>query len=95
MVSEIARRHGLSPQQLFGRRRQARKPVSTNTETAELLFVPALVEAALPKRAVRGRTRNRPLDADCIAGLIEIDIGDVTVRVGRDADAKTVAVVIR
>ena len=59
VVSEIARRHGLSPQQLFGWRRQARKPVSTNTETAEPLFVPALVEAALPKRAVRGRTRNR------------------------------------
>lgn len=95
VVSEIARRHGLSPQQLFGWRRQARQPASASTEMAAPLFVPALVEATLPERAVRRRGRNRPLDADRVAGMIEVEIGSVTVRVGRGADARTVAAVIR
>jgi transposase len=95
VVSEIARRHGLSPQQLFGWRRQARQPASASTETTGPLFVPALVEATLPERAVRRRGRNRPLDEDRVAGIIEVEIGSVTVRVGRGADARTVTAVIR
>jgi transposase len=95
VVSEIARRHGLSPQQLFGWRRQARQPASASTETSGPLFGPALVEATLPERAVRRRGRNRPLDEDRVAGIIEVEIGSVTVRVGRGADARTVTAVIR
>lgn len=95
VISEIARRHGLSPQQLFGWRRQARQPVSASTETAAPLFVPALVEAALPERTVRRRGGNRSFDADRVDGIIEVQIGGVTVRVGRGADARTVAAVIR
>jgi transposase len=53
------------------------------------------VEATLPERAVRRRCRNRPLDADRVAGFIEIEIGSVTVRVGRGTDARTVTAVIR
>jgi transposase len=90
VVSEIARRHGLSPQQLFGWRRQARQPASASTETSGPLFVPALVEATLPERAVRRCGRNRPLDADRVAGMIEVEIGSVTVRVGRGADVTAV-----
>ena len=52
VVSDVARRHGLTPQQLFGWRRQARQPASgTDTETPQ--FVPAVVAAPLPERAVR------------------------------------------
>ena len=94
-VCAVARRHGLSPQQLFGWRRQARQPASASPETAAPLFVPALVEATLPERAVPRRGRNRPLDADRVAGIIEVEIGGVTVRVSRGADARTVAAVIR
>ena len=50
VVSEVARRHGLSPQQLFGWRRQARQPaVVANPDTEAPQFVPAVVEAALPE----------------------------------------------
>ena len=42
VVSEVARRHGLSPQQLFGWRRQARQPEAPSTNTAAPLFVPAV-----------------------------------------------------
>jgi transposase len=94
VVSEVARRHGLSPQQLFGWRRRARQPAEASSNAEPPHFVPALVEAPLPERGVRRRGRNRPLD-DRPAGIIEVEIGGVTVRVGRGADAKTVAAVIR
>jgi transposase len=93
-VCAVARRHGLSPQQLFGWRRQARQPAA-RIETAAALFVPAVVEAPVPERAVRrrGRYRTRQVDRSC--GIIEVEIDGVTVRVGRGAEAKTVAAVLR
>ena len=94
VVSEVARRHGLTPQQLFGWRRQAREPAAS-TDRAPPLFVPAVVEAPLPKHAVRRRGRNRTRQADRVSGVIEVEIDGVTVRVGRGAEAKTVAAVLR
>ena len=93
-VCAVARRHGLSPQQLFGWRREARQPAA-RIETAAALFVPAVVEASLPERPVRrrGRYRTRQVDRSC--GIIEVEIDGMTVRVGRGAEAKTVAAVLR
>jgi transposase len=94
VVSDVARRHGLTPQQLFGWRRQARQPASsTDTETPQ--FVPAVVAAPLPERAVRGGRRKRTRQVDRTAGSIEVEIEGVTVRIGRGAEAKTVAAVLR
>lgn len=93
VVSEVARRHGLSPQQLFGWCRQARQPAAS-ADTAVPLFVPAVVEALLPKRTVRRRGRNRTRQAGRTSGTIEVEIDGVTVRVGRGANAKTVAAVL-
>jgi transposase len=95
VVSEVARRHGLSPQQLFGWRRQARQPVATITDPAAPQFVPAVIEAQLPEATVRRRSRGPARQADRSCGIIEIEIHSVTVRVGRGADAKTVATVLR
>ena len=95
VVSEVARRHGLSPQQLFGWRRQARQPVVTSTDTRAPQFVPAVIEAELPEATVRRRSRGPARQADRSCGIIEIEIDSVTVRVGRGADAKTVATVLR
>jgi transposase len=94
VVSEVARRHGLTPQQLFGWRRQARLPAAASIDTALPQFVPAVVEAPLPKRAVHRRSRNRTRQADRASGVIEVEIDGVTVRVGRGANAKTVAAVL-
>jgi transposase len=94
VVSDVARRHGLTPQQLFGWRRQARQPASgTDTETTQ--FVPAVVAASLPERAERGGRRKRTRQVDRTAGSIEVEIEGVTVRIGRGAEAKTVAAVLR
>jgi transposase len=93
-VCAVARRHGLSPQQLFGWRREARQPAAS-IETAAALFVPAVVEARSPERAVRRRGRNRNRRMDLASGIIEVEIDGVTVRVGRGAEARTVAAVLR
>ena len=95
VVSEIARRHGLTPQQLFGWRRQARRPVEVIAETQAPVFVPAVVGAASPERPVRRQERKRAHKLARIAGIIEVEIDGVMVRVGRGAEARTVAAVIR
>jgi transposase len=93
VVSEVARRHGLSPQQLFGWRRQARHPAATGTQAPK--FVPAVLEPQLPERAARREVRKGPRQAKRVSGIIEVEIGGVTVRVGPGAEAKTVAAVLR
>jgi transposase len=49
----------------------------------------------LPVPLRRSREPTRTRRADGISGIIEVEIDGVTVRVGRGADAKTVAAVIR
>ena len=96
LVCAVARRHGLSPQQLFGWRRQARQPLeATGGGEDARLFVPAVVDAPLPALAGRRRERKRARRADGVSGIIELEIDGVMVRVGRGAEAKTVAAVIR
>ena len=85
-VSVVARRHGLTPQQLFGWRREARKRSEAN-EDAGPRFIPAMVElASMPRRR---RQQSAPLAA------IELDIGGVRVRIGDGAKASIVSAVIR
>jgi len=95
VVSEVARRHGLTPQQLFGWRRQARQPVLVSAETDAPKFVPALGETALPPRAADERQHKRRRQVARTSGSIEVEIDGVTVRIGRGAEAKTVTAVLR
>jgi transposase len=82
VVSQIARRHGLTPQQVFTWRRQARK---ASRQTEAPMFVPAVIE----QRPASGATAT-----ERSVGIVEIEIGCSIVRVGRGADADTVATVI-
>jgi transposase len=95
VVSEIARRHGLTPQQLFGWRRQARQSASAGADREAARFVPAVVDRPTPVRAVRRRGRQRGRHPDFGASVIEVEIDGVTIRVGRGAEPKTVAAVLR
>src|ERR1700722_2506647 len=94
VVSDVARQHGLTPQQVFTWRRQARQPLA-NTESKAPQFVPAIVETALPPAALRGRQRKRTGQASRSCGSIEVEIDGLTIRIGRGAEAKTVAAVLR
>ena len=93
-VSAVARRHGLSPQQLFGWRRELQASQTAPEHTEELQFVPAVLAAASssPVRRLRRTPRHQ---AEPGAGMIEVEIDGVIVRVGHGADAKTVTAVLR
>jgi transposase len=85
-VSEVARRHDLRPQQLFGWLRQARM----GAEPAPA-FVPVVVEPAEAPVAPPPKKRRKPR----ACGDIEIEIDGVVVRIGRGAEARTAAAVIQ
>jgi transposase len=94
VVSEIARRHGLTPQQLFGWRRAARRSAGDGADASQPRFVPAVVEQPTPEPVRKPRKPRRVGRGGDATGVIEMEIGGVTVRVGRGAEAKTVAAII-
>jgi transposase len=83
VISEVARRHDLRPQQLFAWRHQARQGRLVLPAEA-LSFVPVVAAAADAAPASA-----RP------AGLIEVALGDVVVRVPPEVDSKLLAKVLR
>lgn len=90
-VSAVARRHALSPQQLFTWRREARK-------TAETLpaFVPAVVapEPAPASEPSAPRSRTKRRSPHRRAAAIELDVGGVRVTIENGASPATIAAVI-
>ena len=102
-VCAVARRHGLSPSQLFAWRREVRRqmedqgltlPVAPSPVTpSPPAFVPAVIEPAPviePVGAIRRprkRRRSKP-------SAVELEIDGVAVRIGRGADAGVIAAVI-
>lgn len=90
IISEVARRYGLRPQQVFAWRREARKQ---SVQQESPTFVPAVVAAAEPVASRSSKQRKRKATRD--AGMIELEIDGIAMRVGRGADTKTVAAVIR
>jgi transposase len=93
VVSKIARRHGLSPQQVFTWRRQARQLPTRITDDPP--FVPAVVDAMVPATAVdgEGRTVRRKV-RPAVGGGIEIEAEGVTIRVGPGADVAMIAAIV-
>jgi transposase len=85
-VCSVARRHGLTPQQLFTWRRLARDTGKVEPPA----FVPAVAEVPVPA-AMTGPRQQR----SSAAASIELEIDGVIVRVGPGAQAPTVAAVIR
>ena len=94
-VSAVARRHGLSPQQLFGWRRELQAAQTARSHAEELQFVPAVLDGAPSSQSVRRQRKMLRGQVEPGAGMIEVEIDGVTVRVSRGADAKTVRAVLR
>ena len=87
-VSAVARRHGLTPQQLFSWRRQACQ--QHGLREAETSLAPVVVEACCP-----ARDGSTPRSVLAGAALIEIAIGRATVRVMPGVDAANLQAVLR
>src|SRR3954463_4152775 len=94
-VCAVARRHGLSPQQLFGWRRQLRESAAKHSEAGELQFVPAVVDAVAPAAVLRRQRKPPRCKSDPDIALIEVEVDGVTIRVGRGADATTIAAIVQ
>jgi transposase len=91
-VSEIARRHDINPQQLFGWRRRFRAEaealIEENRVAAVTAFAPVVITA----------TSSPPPPTPALVpefASIEICIGVATVRIRGPADAKTLAAVLK
>ena len=80
-VCEVARRHALTPQQLFAWRRNAARPDERKTHRGAMAFAPVVV-AAPPQRS------NQATPA------IEVVVGMLTVRVAVGADLATLQMVL-
>jgi transposase len=63
-----------------------------DAESAAPHFVPAVIERV---PATRVHRRKRIQRGEQASGRIEVEISGMTVRIGRGADAKTVAAVLR
>lgn len=91
-VSEIARRHDLNPQQLFGWRKRWRAEAEALIEAqrapAAPMFAPVVVEATPPLPPAE-------VAANAAPGMIEIVVGATTIRIRGAADAKTLTVVLK
>jgi transposase len=94
-VSSVARRHGLSPSQLFTWRRELRKQLEAQGHAAfpvaslPSVFVPAVIDPPVsePARVIRRRQSRR-------AGTVELEIDGVAVKIGHGAEASVIAAVI-
>jgi transposase len=84
VISEVARRHDLRPQQLFAWRHQARQGRLV-LPSEELAFVPVVRTAADASAA----------SSALPAATIEVALGDVVVRVPPAVDGRLLAKVLR
>jgi transposase len=82
----VARRHDLRPQQLFGWLREARQAPPGGPA-----FVPVVIEPEAPPAAAAPKKRRKR----GAGSGIEVEIDGVVVRIGRGAESRTVAAVIK
>ncbi|WP_256367056.1 transposase [Methylosinus sp. C49] len=79
-VCEVARRHGLTPQQLFTWRRQARKETEAREDAgAPPLFVPAIMQGPVPASPAKRKRRVLRQETDSTP-TIELEADGVTAR---------------
>jgi transposase len=91
-VSVVARRHALTPQQLFAWRRHARQRAAESGRQNGLAFAPVVVAPV-----EKGASASWPSTGTMVSGTstIEVVIGATTVRVPAGADAMTLEAVLR
>jgi transposase len=86
VVSHVARRHGVTPQQLFTWRREARRRAEENPGAP---FVPAILDAA-PATAISAALEPAPP-----APVIQIGLNGARVWIWHDADPALTTAVLR
>ena len=92
VISDVARRHGLRPQQLFNWRNEFRRRESVRLMCSGTpAFASVMIADKRSAAAAPAETPTPTADAP----LIEIVLGDITVRTRGGFDAKALAAVLR
>jgi transposase len=92
----VARRHGLTPQQVFGWRREARRALeAVRASTSSMGFVPAVIAEPNTKPSAAPVQRPQRSRRRAPAAAIELELSGVAVRVGPDASEAQIVAVIR
>lgn len=96
VISEVARRHGISPQQLFGWRSQVRAEMAAMAQDATPPFVRAIVDDTAGRQVTPGPS-NEPATGPVTAkeAGIEITLGSTLVRVRGVVDTKMLTAVLK
>ena len=90
VVSDIARRHGIRPQQLFGWRAKVRAEMAAQPPEPPS-FAPVLIDTAVTRKTPPALRPDPPDDVS----LIEIVLGAAIVRVRGAVDARSLAAVLK
>jgi transposase len=100
VVSHVAHRHGLSPQQLFGWRREIREQVlggdigpEGEGASCQAEFVPIAVARTAPIPGVMAMTEAPAQTA--LSATIEIELSSATIRLMGAVDARSLAIVLK
>jgi transposase len=105
-VSEVARRHGMRPQQLFTWRREARAaapppgtpqsvPLKRHTRSETIPAFSPVVLAVAARPAPMGTSEPPSQGGADIGGRIEITIGDAVLRIIGDVEGGSLTTVLR
>ena len=90
LVGHVARRHGLTPQQLFNWCRQARREPTRGTGSPR--FAPVVVETPSAMSPPAESVESKPVDGR--PPVIELDVAGSSVWIWPDAEAAMVTAII-
>ena len=95
-ISAVARRHGLTPQQLFGWRKRFRDEAADANELRRAAAEPALAFApAVLDTSSNSLPSGAPPPSSLRGGTLEVSIGPATVRIRGIVDPRTLALVFK
>jgi transposase len=94
VVSDVARRHDVSPSQLFGWLKQFRSEAQALLDAKCLPEHPIFASAVVDATAVAPRALPAPV-LSVEPAVIEVSVGEATVRIRGAVDARTLAAVLK
>ena len=94
VVCDVARRHGVRPQQVLVWRREARDR-ARHAALEEQGVAPIVVDASMPAVTASRPPGPRRIQISQDGGEVDLEIDGIAMRVGRHADVRTIASIVR
>ena len=92
-VCDVARRHGLTPTQLFTWRRLDRRRQAAQGDGAQAAFVPAVVDRSIGEATRAPKSRRASVDDE--SPLIGVEVDGASMWICRGADVATVMAIVK